>query len=96
MSEYRSKCRFPTITWSHPLTHATLARSSQPLTGLLSAKKNKCDKKFATLLGNMSQGCKIVDARANIAAAANGLAGRGGTENYDEFKTMFLNMPYFY
>lgn len=100
-ASFRSKCRFPALTWIHPRTGAPLCRSSQPNTGVL---RSTCpeDKKLIWAIRDAAipadQAAKsvrklpkksslvhIVDARPEINAKSNALAGKGheSVKQYD-------------
>ncbi|KAK1931340.1 Myotubularin-related protein 2 [Phytophthora citrophthora] len=99
---FRSKSRFPALTWIHPRTGAPLCRSSQPNTGVLRST-NPEDKKLiwairdAALPADQAARSKasmpkkkasvvhIVDARPEINAKSNALAGKGheSVKQYD-------------
>ncbi|CAH0486882.1 unnamed protein product [Peronospora farinosa] len=98
---FRSKSRFPALTWIHPRTGAPLCRSSQPNTGMLRST-NPEDKKLIWAIRDAAipadQATKsinvvpkknsvlhIVDARPEINAKGNALAGKGyeSVKQYD-------------
>ncbi|KAG7378071.1 hypothetical protein PHYPSEUDO_010588 [Phytophthora pseudosyringae] len=99
---FRSKSRFPALTWIHPRTGAPLCRSSQPNTGVLRST-NPEDKKLIWAIRDaalpVDQAAKskralpkkknsvvhIVDARPEINAKSNALAGKGheSVKQYD-------------
>ncbi|ETK97243.1 hypothetical protein F442_00208 [Phytophthora nicotianae P10297] len=98
---FRSKSRFPALTWIHPRTGAPLCRSSQPNTGVLRST-NPEDKKLIWAIRDAAipadQAAKskralpkknsvvhIVDARPEINAKSNALAGKGheSVKQYD-------------
>ncbi|GMF19595.1 unnamed protein product [Phytophthora lilii] len=99
---FRSKSRFPALTWIHPRTGAPLCRSSQPNTGVLRST-NPEDKKLiwairdAAIPADQATGrakhampkknsvVHIVDARPEINAKSNALAGKGheSVKQYD-------------
>ncbi|CAI5738132.1 unnamed protein product [Hyaloperonospora brassicae] len=99
---FRSKSRFPALSWIHPRTGAPLCRSSQPNTGVLRST-NPEDKKLIWAIRDASipadQAAKsrhtlpkkknsvlhIVDARPEINAKSNALAGKGheSVKQYD-------------
>jgi myotubularin-related protein 1/2 len=101
-ASFRSKCRFPALTWIHPRTGAPLCRSSQPNTGVLRST-NPEDKKLIWAIrdaavpaekakGRAKHGMPkknsvvhIVDARPEINAKSNALAGKGheSVKQYD-------------
>lgn len=90
---FRSKYRFPVLSWLHPRTGAPLCRSSQPNTGVLRST-NVYDKELIWAIRDASlpaEKCKqnpnilpkkpyvlqIVDARPEINAKSNALTGKG-------------------
>nr|CCA19463.1 myotubularinlike protein putative [Albugo laibachii Nc14] len=90
---FRSKLRFPALTWLHPRTGASLCRSSQPNTGVLRST-NSFDKELiwairdaALPIGKCQNDInavpkktfilQIVDARPEINAKSNALTGKG-------------------
>ncbi|KAJ8558868.1 hypothetical protein ON010_g8581 [Phytophthora cinnamomi] len=98
---FRSKNRFPALTWIHPRTGAPLCRSSQPNTGVLRST-NPEDKKliwsirdaaipadqaarFKHAMPKKNSVVHIVDARPEINAKSNALAGKGheSVKQYD-------------
>ncbi|KAG7392453.1 hypothetical protein PHYBOEH_006368 [Phytophthora boehmeriae] len=100
---FRSKSRFPALTWIHPRTGAPLCRSSQPNTGVLRSTSPE-DKKLiwairdAAIPAEQAAGrprshampkktsvLHIVDARPEINAKSNALAGKGheSVKQYD-------------
>ncbi|XP_033140856.1 phosphatidylinositol-3-phosphatase myotubularin-2 isoform X3 [Brassica rapa] len=78
-STFRAKSRLPVISWCHPGTGAVIARSSQPLVGLMM---------------NMRRKLYIADARPRKNALANGAMG-GGSEsssNYLQSEIVFFGI----
>ncbi|KAK9902501.1 hypothetical protein M0R45_001557 [Rubus argutus] len=69
-SSFRARCRLPVVTWCHPRTGAVLARSSQPLVGIMMNMRSNTDEKLVAALcshlaGTSGKGGKlyIADAR---------------------------------
>lgn len=97
--KFRARCRLPVISWCHPVTGAVLARSSQPLVGLMMNMRSNMDEKLvAALCGNLDDGSKrklyIADARPRKNALANGAMG-GGSEsssNYFQSEIVFFGI----
>ena len=100
-AKYRSKGRLPALTWRNKGNGACLARSSQPMTGLLG---NTClaDKLLLNLYrlrGDLNDHSEIenpsdfyiFDCRSPIAATANSALGKGveDARNYDHAKVIF-------
>ncbi|KAL4182423.1 hypothetical protein AMTRI_Chr11g149940 [Amborella trichopoda] len=100
-SSFRAKCRLPVISWCHPDTGAVLARSSQPLVGLMMNSRSNADEKLVAALctriaGNNGPKRKlyIADARPRKNALANGALG-GGSEsssNYFQSEVVFFGI----
>ncbi|GAB2226295.1 hypothetical protein Droror1_Dr00022097 [Drosera rotundifolia] len=100
-STFRSSRRLPVISWCHPATGAVLARSSQPLVGLVMNMRSNTDEKLVAalcsqLLDSQESQRKlyIVDARPRKNALANGAFG-GGSEsasNYLQSEVVFLGI----
>lgn len=100
-STFRARCRLPVISWCHPETGAVLARSSQPLVGLMMNMRSNADEKLVaaicTPLGGVSEIRRklcITDARPRKNALANGAMG-GGSEsssNYFQTEIVFLGI----
>lgn len=93
-SEYRTKNRFPTLTWSSRTNAATLWRSSQTKAGLLNFS-NEADTKLLNEISELSMRLVIFDARPYSAAFANKVAGKGYEEasSYDNCEIVFLDIP---
>ncbi|CAN8257158.1 unnamed protein product [Cochlearia groenlandica] len=84
---FRAKCRLPVISWCHPESGAVIARSSQPLVGLMMNVRSNFDEKlvasFCTHLAGHKDAKRklyIADARPRKNAIANGALG-GGSES---------------
>lgn len=100
VAAYRSKERFPAITWIDSKTGAVIARCSQPLVGLKNAR-NAEDEKLVQLLctsalaqTNFNSRYCIMDARGQLAAVGNKAMGKG-TEvpaNYKGSYLVFMNI----
>ncbi|XP_074558064.1 phosphatidylinositol-3-phosphatase myotubularin-1 [Curcuma longa] len=98
VSSFRGRCRFPAISWCKPGNGAVLARSSQPLVGLMSQRNLADEKLVAALCPNAHTGTRrklyIADARPRKNALANGAMG-GGSEssaNYFQSEVFFLGI----
>ena len=99
VAAFRSRGRFPTLTWVHPTTRATLSRCSQPCVGM---KMATCaaDEKLIRLLSKTGAGCQaqdvlmVADARQRAAAVANTARGAGYESSfaYKTVKMRFLNI----
>ncbi|XP_010490968.1 PREDICTED: phosphatidylinositol-3-phosphatase myotubularin-2-like [Camelina sativa] len=100
-STFRARCRLPVISWCHPGSGAVIARSSQPLVGLMMNMRSSCDEKLVASFCTQLAGHKgarrklyIVDARPKKNALANGAMG-GGSEsssNYFKSEIVFLGI----
>ncbi|XP_059628407.1 phosphatidylinositol-3-phosphatase myotubularin-1 [Cornus florida] len=100
-STFRARCRLPVISWCHPKTGAVLARSSQPLVGLMMNMRSNADEKLvAALCTQLFDARKprrklyIADARPRKNALANGAMG-GGSEsssNYFHSEIVFFGV----
>ncbi|CAI8029274.1 Myotubularin-related protein 2, partial [Geodia barretti] len=88
-SQFRSKGRMPVLSWLHPVTHASITRSSQPLVGA-SRKRSKEDEDYlSAILKANKYGKKlyVMDARPKINAYAN-IAMGGGYELDEAYPNM--------
>ncbi|KAL2923060.1 Phosphatidylinositol-3-phosphatase myotubularin-1 [Bienertia sinuspersici] len=100
-STFRARCRLPVISWCDPGTGAVLARSSQPLVGLMMNMRSNVDEKLvAALCTQFAIGKEerrklyIADARPRKNALANGAMG-GGSEssaNYFQSEIVFFGI----
>uniref|UniRef100_A0A6N2LPY9 phosphatidylinositol-3,5-bisphosphate 3-phosphatase n=1 Tax=Salix viminalis TaxID=40686 RepID=A0A6N2LPY9_SALVM len=100
-SNFRSKGRLPVVSWCHPETGAVLARSSQPLVGLMMNMRSNTDEKLVaelcSQLGDEKKGRRklyIADARPRKNALANVAMG-GGSEsssNYFQSEVVFFGI----
>ncbi|XP_056169075.1 phosphatidylinositol-3-phosphatase myotubularin-1-like [Syzygium oleosum] len=100
-SNFRARGRLPVVTWCHPGTGAVLARSSQPLVGLMMNMRSNTDEKLVAALCSNLSGLKgmrrklyIADARPRKNALANGAMG-GGSEsssNYFQSEIVFFGI----
>ncbi|BBG97024.1 Myotubularin-like phosphatases II superfamily [Prunus dulcis] len=97
-SNFRARGRLPVVTWCHPKTGAVLARSSQPLVGIMMNMRSNTDEKIVAALCAQLTGTRgkrrklyIADARPRKNALANGAMGdsflwdRQHTRNEREF-----------
>ncbi|PON60686.1 Myotubularin family [Parasponia andersonii] len=100
-STFRARCRLPVVTWCHPETGAVLARSSQPLVGIMMNMRSNTDEKLVAALctqlggaGGKRRKLYIADARPRKNALANGAMG-GGSEsssNYFQSEIVFFGI----
>ncbi|EPS72804.1 hypothetical protein M569_01952, partial [Genlisea aurea] len=98
---FRARSRLPVISWCHPRTGAVLARSSQPMVGLVMNMRSNIDEKLVAALQTQLSGTKdgrrklyIADARPMKNALANGAMG-GGSEsssNYSKSEIVFFGI----
>ncbi|KAL5069197.1 hypothetical protein RYX36_020084 [Vicia faba] len=96
--KFRARCRLPVVSWCHPVTGAALARSSQPLVGLMRNMRSTMDEKLVAALCSNLDGSRrklyIADARPKKNALANGAMG-GGSEsssNYFQSEVIFFGI----
>ncbi|XP_028770165.1 phosphatidylinositol-3-phosphatase myotubularin-1 [Neltuma alba] len=98
-STFRARCRLPVVSWCDPGSGAVLARSSQPLVGLMMNMRSNMDEKLvAALCNKLDDGSRrklyIADARPRKNALANGAMG-GGSEsssNYFQSEIVFFGI----
>ncbi|KAG4169334.1 hypothetical protein ERO13_A12G088900v2 [Gossypium hirsutum] len=100
-STFRARCRIPVVSWCHPGNGAVLARSAQPLVGLMMNMRSNADEKLvASLCTQLVDGkgsrrkLYIADARPRKNALANGAMG-GGSEsssNYFHSEIVFFGI----
>ncbi|XP_057733496.1 phosphatidylinositol-3-phosphatase myotubularin-1-like isoform X1 [Arachis stenosperma] len=98
-SNFRARGRLPVVSWCHLGTGAVLARSSQPLVGLMMNMRSNMDEKLvAALCSKLDDGSRrklyIADARPRKNALANGAMG-GGSEsssNYFQSEIVFFGI----
>ncbi|XP_068660289.1 phosphatidylinositol-3-phosphatase myotubularin-1-like isoform X1 [Aristolochia californica] len=100
-STFRARYRLPVISWCNPGTGAVLARSSQPLVGLMMNTRSNADEKLVAALCTQVADEKvsrrklcIADARPRKNALANGAMG-GGSEsssNYFQSEVVFFGI----
>ncbi|KAJ0470336.1 putative phosphoric monoester hydrolase [Helianthus annuus] len=98
---FRARCRLPVISWCDKRTGAVLARSSQPLVGLMMNMRSNADESLVgALCTRFSKGKEgrrklyIADARPRKNALANGAMG-GGSEsssNYFNCEIVFFGI----
>jgi myotubularin-related protein 1/2 len=91
---FRARCRLPAISWIHPENGAVLARSSQPLVGLMMNMRSNADEKLVAALCTQLDGAKrklyIADARPRKNALANGAMGGGSESSSNYFQSMVV------
>ncbi|XP_024526893.1 phosphatidylinositol-3-phosphatase myotubularin-1 [Selaginella moellendorffii] len=93
-ADFRARGRLPTLSWQHPDNGAVLARSSQPLVGIMMNSRSIADEKLVAALCGRRRKLYIVDARPRKNALANGAMG-GGSEssaNYSHCEVVFLGI----
>ncbi|XVE68659.1 hypothetical protein DITRI_Ditri09bG0086500 [Diplodiscus trichospermus] len=90
-STFRARSRIPVVSWCHPGTGAVLARSSQPLVGLMMNMRSNADEKLVAALctqlvdgKGLRRKLYIADARPRKNALANGAMG-GGSESSSHY-----------
>uniref|UniRef100_A0A8C9QXL1 Myotubularin related protein 7b n=1 Tax=Scleropages formosus TaxID=113540 RepID=A0A8C9QXL1_SCLFO len=94
-SKFRSRGRFPTLTYYHRDNHATICRSSQPLSGFSA----RCleDEQMLQAITSSNPGSSfmyVVDTRPKLNAMANRAAGKGyeNEDNYSNIRFQFLGI----
>ncbi|KAB2051864.1 hypothetical protein ES319_A12G081400v1 [Gossypium barbadense] len=100
-STFRARCRILVVSWCHPGIGAVLARSAQPLVGLMMNMRSNADEKLVASLCTQLVDRKgsrrklyIADARPRKNALANGAMG-GGSEsssNYFHSEIVFFRI----
>ncbi|KAM7467849.1 hypothetical protein LguiB_015411 [Lonicera macranthoides] len=100
-STFRARGRLPVVSWCHSGTGAVLARSSQPLVGIMMNMRSNADEKLVAALCTPLAGAReprrklyIADARPRKNALANGAMG-GGSEsssNYFQSEIVFFGI----
>ncbi|KAL3523541.1 hypothetical protein ACH5RR_016375 [Cinchona calisaya] len=100
-STFRGRCRLPVISWCNQESGAVLARSSQPLVGIMMNMRSNTDEKLVAALCTQLFGARelrrklyIADARPRKNALANGAMG-GGSEsssNYFQSEIVFFGI----
>ncbi|MBA0849824.1 hypothetical protein Goshw_021107 [Gossypium schwendimanii] len=99
-SNFRARSRVPAVSWCNPETGAVLARSSQPLVGIMNTRSTADEKLVAALCAQLidekdsRRKLYIADARPRKNALANGAMG-GGSEsssNYFQSEIVFFGI----
>ncbi|MCO5560846.1 hypothetical protein L7F22_014466 [Adiantum nelumboides] len=97
---FRARARLPVVSWRHSENGAVLARSSQPLVGIMLNNRSNADERLVQALCFRSKSrderrkLYIADARPRKNALANGAMG-GGSEsssNYFQSEVVFLGI----
>ncbi|XP_077434130.1 myotubularin-related protein 7a isoform X3 [Vanacampus margaritifer] len=92
-SKFRSRGRFPTLSYYYKKNHATICRSSQPLSGF-NARCLEDEQMLKTILRSnpRSDFMYVVDTRPKLNAMANRAAGKGyeNEDNYSHIKFQFI------
>ncbi|XP_065667293.1 myotubularin-related protein 2 isoform X3 [Hydra vulgaris] len=97
---FRSKSRFPVLSWLHPSNNASITRCSQPNVGVGvggGGRRNKDDEKYIQAILEANLQCHklfIMDARPKINAVANKAKGGGYEDNndYPNTELVFLDI----
>ncbi|KAM5181843.1 phosphatidylinositol-3,5-bisphosphate 3-phosphatase MTMR6 [Mantella aurantiaca] len=94
-SKFRSKGRFPVLSYYHQETQAAICRCSQPLSGFSA----RCleDEHMLQSISKANLGCKsmyVMDTRPKLNAMANRAAGKGyeNADNYSNIKFQFVGI----
>uniref|UniRef100_A0A8C4HXR9 Myotubularin related protein 7a n=1 Tax=Dicentrarchus labrax TaxID=13489 RepID=A0A8C4HXR9_DICLA len=94
-SKFRSRGRFPTLSYYSKENHAAICRSSQPLSGF-SARCLEDEQMLEAILRSnpRSDFMYVVDTRPKLNAIANRAAGKGyeNEDNYSNIKFQFLGI----
>lgn len=88
LANFRTKKRFPVLTWKSSLNNSSIYRSSQAKTGITN-KRSTEDESFFQLLLKETEKLHIYDCRPYINAWANKMKGLG-YENTDHYKNANL------
>ena len=93
---FRSRSRFPALSWLHQDNRASLVRCSQPLVGTLNKRNQEDELMLRVLMENTPGASKIVvvDARPKRNAVANMALGGGyeSDEHYPQMEFMFADI----
>ncbi|XP_010620105.1 myotubularin-related protein 7, partial [Fukomys damarensis] len=94
-SKFRSRRRFPALSYYHKDNHASICRSSQPLSGFSA----RCleDEQMLQAIRKANPGLDfiyVVDTRPKLNAMANRAAGKGyeNEDNYSNIKFQFIGI----
>ncbi|KAM9740637.1 myotubularin-related protein 7a [Menidia menidia] len=94
-SKFRSRGRFPTLSYYSKENHAAICRSSQPLSGF-SARCLEDEQMLEAILRSnpRSDFMYVVDTRPKLNAIANRAAGKGyeNEDNYSNIKFQFMGI----
>ncbi|XP_050416998.1 myotubularin-related protein 2 isoform X2 [Patella vulgata] len=91
VAAFRTRGRFPVLSWIHPESQATITRCGQPMVGV-AGKRNKDDERYIQMIMDanaQSHKLYILDARPSVNAVANKAKG-GGYENEDSYQNAEL------
>eukprot|EP01107_Rhizomastix_libera_P017532 TRINITY_DN847_c0_g2_i1.p1 TRINITY_DN847_c0_g2~~TRINITY_DN847_c0_g2_i1.p1 ORF type:complete len:1047 (+),score=309.79 TRINITY_DN847_c0_g2_i1:218-3142(+) len=92
-AQYRSRQRFPTLSWRHQSSGATITRCSQPKVGLTGATSPKDEAFLNFILQSNTRNMNnlyILDSRPKANAVANRARG-GGYEDVSNYPNTFLS-----
>eukprot|EP00794_Sanderia_malayensis_P007201 gene7201-8007_t len=94
-AQFRSKGRFPALSYYHKSTKAAICRSAQPLAGF-NTRSSEDEQMLQAIVKSTpgSSDMYIIDTRPKINAMANRAAGKGyeNVENYDNVKFQFIGI----
>ena len=92
-ANFRTKQRFPALTWASKNIKASLWRSSQNKTGLTQKRSNE-DEKILFSIQKYTQKLHIYDARPYLNALANSIKGAGfeNSNNYENSQIFFCDI----
>jgi len=91
-SSFRKHGRFPVICWRHPHTGSILARSSQPLVGVVGSRSAEDERLAAGLAAVAGGGISIFDARRQRAVMLQKFVSGGTEGNRYEATTSFCKL----
>lgn len=91
VASFRSRNRFPVLSWLHPYSQASITRCAQPMVGVASKRSRDDEKYLQMILDANAQAHKlyVMDARPNANAVANKAKG-GGYESEDVYQNIEL------
>eukprot|EP00026_Physarum_polycephalum_P003853 Phypoly_transcript_03869.p1 GENE.Phypoly_transcript_03869~~Phypoly_transcript_03869.p1 ORF type:complete len:754 (+),score=92.90 Phypoly_transcript_03869:56-2317(+) len=93
---YRSRGRIPILCWSHPITGASISRSSQPNSGVLRTRSPEDEALLKAIgeTGGNTRTLYLLDARPRANALGNTVKGKGfeNVGSYSNCKIEFLGI----
>ena len=96
VAQFRSRSRVPAVTWIHPTNGAVLARSAQPMAGLMQNRCAEDDELLLALRGDIgAEDARlfVVDARGLPAVAGNQIVrGKGAERPTPQVTLLFMGI----